>query len=225
MQAGCPGFESPCLHQGKQAVRPYRNVGVDFFGSSLCKDDSQVVARRRTQGEPCCARPEQTAFPEATGARSEGVARPLPLLSRPTLPGKVCRVIRAGWCPGPSALPCARPQLSTLPGEFFSSSERNVMKTIHLSGLLSATVPFLAGCGSVVGTFAPPQTVTNPAGLTGATLDPSSALITESVRGTSATAPKPPTRRQTSTTSPSPTRLSGFGLTARLSTPASPRRW
>ncbi|WP_407538573.1 hypothetical protein Q0M94_10270 [Deinococcus radiomollis] len=58
------------------------------------------------------------------------------------------------------------------------------MKKTLLFGLLSATVPFLAGCGSVVGALVPPQTITNPAGLTGATLAPSSALVIESVSGT-----------------------------------------
>jgi hypothetical protein len=50
--------------------------------------------------------------------------------------------------------------------------------------LLALTVPLLAGCGSVVGALIPPQTVTNPAGLTGATLSASSALQVESVGGT-----------------------------------------
>ncbi|WP_407570314.1 hypothetical protein [Deinococcus altitudinis] len=58
------------------------------------------------------------------------------------------------------------------------------MKKTRLFGLLSVTLPLLAGCGSVVGAFVPPQTITNPAGLTGATLAPSSALVAESVGGT-----------------------------------------
>ena len=55
------------------------------------------------------------------------------------------------------------------------------MNKLHLLGLLSATLPFLAGCGSVVGSLVPPQTITNPAGLTGAVLSSSGALQLESV--------------------------------------------
>ena len=58
------------------------------------------------------------------------------------------------------------------------------MKKTPLFGLLSLTLPLLAGCGSVVGALVPAQTITNPAGLTGATLAPSSALVAESVGGT-----------------------------------------
>jgi hypothetical protein len=49
--------------------------------------------------------------------------------------------------------------------------------------LLSSAALLLSGCGSVVGALVPPQTVTNPAGLTGATLAASGALQAESVKG------------------------------------------
>lgn len=50
---------------------------------------------------------------------------------------------------------------------------------------ITTLLPLLLGsCGSVVGALVPPQSVTNPAGLSGATLAPSSALTTESVKGT-----------------------------------------
>ena len=58
------------------------------------------------------------------------------------------------------------------------------MKKIFVFAALSATLPMLASCGSVVGALVPPQEITNPAGLTGAVLAPSSALQIESVRGT-----------------------------------------
>ena len=58
------------------------------------------------------------------------------------------------------------------------------MKKIFVIAALSATLPMLASCGSVVGALVPPQEITNPAGLTGAVLAPSSALQIESVRGT-----------------------------------------
>jgi hypothetical protein len=57
------------------------------------------------------------------------------------------------------------------------------MKNLTKLSLLTLTLPLLAGCGSVVGALVPPQTVTNPAGLTGAVLE-SSALQPESVGGT-----------------------------------------
>ncbi|ULH14302.1 hypothetical protein MF271_01930 (plasmid) [Deinococcus sp. KNUC1210] len=58
------------------------------------------------------------------------------------------------------------------------------MKKIYAFALLTATLPMLASCGSVVGALVPPQEITNPAGLTGVTLAPSDELQVESVRGT-----------------------------------------
>lgn len=55
------------------------------------------------------------------------------------------------------------------------------MKKIHLLGLSLVSVSVLASCGQLVGALVPPQTITNPAGLTGATLTPSGALMPESV--------------------------------------------
>lgn len=66
----------------------------------------------------------------------------------------------------------------------------------HLTlGLLAGAALLLSSCGSVVGALIPPQTVTNPAGLTGATLAPSGTLQAESVKGsvlydTQSTTPK-----------------------------------
>ena len=71
-----------------------------------------------------------------------------------------------------------------------------MLRPQHLAlGLLCSSALLLSGCGAVVGALVPPQTVTNPAGLTGATLAPSSALQAESVKGsvlysTEATTPK-----------------------------------
>lgn len=55
------------------------------------------------------------------------------------------------------------------------------MNKIHLLGLSLISVSVLASCGQIVGALVPPQTITNPAGLTGATLAPSGALMPESV--------------------------------------------
>ncbi len=55
------------------------------------------------------------------------------------------------------------------------------MNKLPLYGLLGLTLPLLAGCGSLVGALVPPQTITNPAGLTGAVLAPSGVLQAESV--------------------------------------------
>ncbi len=55
---------------------------------------------------------------------------------------------------------------------------------VLVSALLLGGSVLLSGCGSVVGAFIPPQTITNPAGLTGKTLATSSTLVMESVKGT-----------------------------------------
>ena len=57
------------------------------------------------------------------------------------------------------------------------------MKKMVAMTLMGAVLPLLAGCGSVVGAFVPPQTIDSPAGLTGAQLS-SDDLQVESVRGT-----------------------------------------
>ncbi|WP_425144810.1 hypothetical protein [Deinococcus sp.] len=75
------------------------------------------------------------------------------------------------------------------------------MKKMHMFALLASTVSLLASCGSVVGSFVPPQELTNPAGLTGASLAPSDELQVESVRGT--------IKYSTSTTAP-PTSFEDF---------------
>lgn len=60
----------------------------------------------------------------------------------------------------------------------------HMLRPQHLAlGLLCSSALLLSGCGAVVGALVPPQTVSNPAGLTGATLAPSSALQAESVKG------------------------------------------
>ncbi|MFC4453999.1 hypothetical protein [Deinococcus sonorensis] len=53
-------------------------------------------------------------------------------------------------------------------------------RPIHL---LWTVLPLLAGCGSVVGTLVPSQTIANPANLNGARLTPSSVLKVQSVTG------------------------------------------
>ncbi|WP_424949686.1 hypothetical protein [Deinococcus sp.] len=58
------------------------------------------------------------------------------------------------------------------------------MNRTYLYPLLLVTLPMLASCGSLVGALVPPQTVTNPAGLTGVTLAPSGTLQPESVGAT-----------------------------------------
>lgn len=50
--------------------------------------------------------------------------------------------------------------------------------------LLALTLPLLAGCGSIVGAAIPPQTLSNPANLNGATLTSTSPLVVQRV-GTS----------------------------------------
>lgn len=56
------------------------------------------------------------------------------------------------------------------------------MKT-KAPAILLLALPLLAGCGSVVGSFVPPQTIENPAGLDGAVMTTSDALRVQKVVG------------------------------------------
>ncbi|PNY80707.1 hypothetical protein [Deinococcus koreensis] len=54
---------------------------------------------------------------------------------------------------------------------------------IKNTALIGLALPLLAGCGQVVGAFVPPQTVSNPGNLTGATLSTASAMRIQTVVG------------------------------------------